>query len=332
MPLQAHDVLRKLSVLGVGIVVLLVAGAIAFTLTEDVSFWGGFVWSLDTVATVGSVPAPLDTGGEVVKVVLILLGVGTLFYALVTATEMVVAGDLGHLLAERQMRRMTEGLADHFIVCGFGRVGRQVARDLRAAGARYVIVDSQVSNREHVIGPGVRFICASPSDDGALRDAGIERARAVVACVDSDAENIFIALTARELRPDIAVVARASQEESESKLRRAGADRVVSPYKTSGTEMARLALHPNVTGAMDVAASYRLEEITVDERSAGAGKPLADVRGGAFVVGVLRADGAFLPQPAAELVLGGGDVVMAIGTPRTLERLESVFEADGRSE
>jgi voltage-gated potassium channel len=144
--------------------------------------------------------------------------------------------------------------------------------------------------------------------------------------VDSDAENIFIALTARELRPDIAVVARASQEESESKLRRAGADRVVSPYKTSGTEMARLALHPNVTGAMEVAASYRLEEITVDPRSTGAGKPLADVRGGAFVVAVRRADGEFLPQPAAELVLGGGDVVMAIGTPRTLERLESVFD------
>jgi voltage-gated potassium channel len=177
-----------------------------------------------------------------------------------------------------------------------------------------------------VVGPGVRFICASPSDDTALRDAGIERARAVVACVDSDAENIFIALTARELRPDIAVVARASQEESESKLRRAGADRVVSPYKTSGTEMARLALHPNVTGAMDVAASYRLEEITVDPRSAGAGQPLADVRGGAFVVAVRRAGGEFLPQPAAELVLGAGDVVMAIGTPRTLERLESVFD------
>jgi voltage-gated potassium channel len=327
MRLQPRDVLRKLALLGVAIAALLVAGAAAFALTEDVSPWTGFVWALDTVATVGSVPAPSDTAGEIVKVLLILLGVGTLFYALVTLTELVVAGELGGLLYERRMRRMTEGLSDHFIVCGFGRVGRQVARDLRAAGARYVIVDSNPANREHVGVPGVRFILASPSDDAALRDAGIERARAVVACVDSDAENIFIALTARELRPDIAVVARASQEESESKLRRAGADRVVSPYKASGTEMARLALHPNVTGAMEVATSYRLEEITVDAGSAGAGKPLADVRGGAFVVGVRRADGAFLPQPAAELVLAGGDVVMAIGTPRTLERLESVFEA-----
>jgi voltage-gated potassium channel len=330
MPLQSHDVLRKLAVLGVAILVLLLAGAAAFALSEGVSLWRGFLWSLDTVATVGSVPEPHDIAGQIVKVALILLGVGTLFYALVTMTDLVVAGELGSLLAERRMRRMTEGLTDHYIICGFGRVGRQVARDLRAAGARYIIVDADPANREHLVGPAVRFICASPSDDTALRDAGIERARAVVACVDSDAENIFIALTARELRPDIAVVARASEEESESKLRRAGADRVVSPYKTSGTEMARLALHPNVTGAMEVAASYRLEEITVDPRSAGAGKPLADVRGGAFVVAVRRADGQFLPQPAAEVVLGAGDVVMAIGTPRTLERLESVFEANAR--
>jgi voltage-gated potassium channel len=325
MSLQPRDVLRKLAMLGVAIVVLLIAGAIAFAVAEDVSPWLGFVWSLDTVATVGSVPAPRDTAGDIVKVVLILLGVGTLFYALVTATELVVAGDLGNLLAERRMRRMTEGLADHFIVCGFGRVGRQVARDLRAAGALYVVVDEDPANRDAAYAPGVRFILARPSDDEALRDAGIVRARAIVACVDSDAENIFIALTARELRPDIAIVARASQEEAESKLRRAGADRVISPYKASGSEMARLALHPNVTGTMDVAAEYRLEEITVQEGSAGVSQKVGDVRGGAFIVGVRHADGSFRPQPAAETVLLAGDVVMAIGTPRTLERLEALF-------
>jgi voltage-gated potassium channel len=326
MPVDSRDVLRRLAVLGLAICALLAAGTVGFCVTEDVGPWRGFVWSLDTVATVGSLPEPSDGAGQAVKVVLILLGVGTLFYALVALTELVVAGDLGGLLRERRMRRMIEGLSDHYIVCGFGRVGRQVARDLRAAGARYVVIDGDPANQAHLPGAGVRFIVATPSDDAALRDAGIDRARAVVACVDSDAENIFIALTARELRPDIAIVARASEEESESKLRRAGADRVVSPYKASGTEMARLALHPNVTGAMDVAAQYRLEEITVDARSTGAGRPLEDLRGGAFIVAVRRADGSFHPQPPAETVLGGGDVVMAIGTARTLSRLESLFE------
>ena len=146
--------------------------------------------------------------------------------------------------------------------------------------------------------------------------------------MDSDAENIFIALTARELRPDIAIVARASREENEKKLRRAGADRIISPYKSSGTEMARLALHPNVTGTMDVAAEYRLEEITVQAGSSGAEHTVGDVRGGAYIVGLRHVDGSFRPQPAADTLLAAGDVVMAIGTPRTLERLEELFTAD----
>jgi voltage-gated potassium channel len=325
--MHARDVFRRLAMLGLALVGLLAAGTVAYAIAEEADLWTSFVWVLDNVATTGAERAPTDTAGEIVKVVLTLLGVGTLFYALVATTELVVTGGLGTILSERRTRRMTERLRDHYIICGFGRVGRQVARDLRAAGAPYVVIDADPENREAAYAPGVRFILARPSDDEALREAGIERARAVVACVDSDAENIFIALSARELRPDIAIVARASQEEAESKLRRAGADRVISPYKASGTEMARLALHPNVTGTMDVAAEYRLEEITVQVGSVGAARTIGDVRGGSFIVGVRHADGSFRPQPAPETVLAEGDVVMAIGTQRTLERLEELFAA-----
>jgi voltage-gated potassium channel len=321
----SHDIIRRLTLLGLALCLLIAGGTVAYSLTEDQPLWESLTWTIDTVATTGSMRAPSDTAGQVVKVVLTFLGVGTLFYALVSLTELVVSGQLGTMLSERRARRMSERLTDHFIVCGFGRVGRQVARDLRAAGARYVVIDSEIANREAAYAPGVRFILARASDDEALREAGIERARAVIACVDSDAENIFISLTARELRPDIAIVARASEEEAENKLRRAGADRVISPYKSSGTEMARLALHPNVTGSKDVAAEYRLEEITVQPGSAGAERRVGDVRGGAFVVGVRHPDGAFRPQPGPETVLVEGDVVMAIGTPRTLERLEELF-------
>src|SRR3954449_4851194 len=320
-----RDAYRRLGILVAGLVGLIVAGTVAYSVAEDESLWNAFVWATDTIATTGAIRPPDDEAGEIIKVLLTFLGVGTLFYALIAVTELAVTGELGTILAERRARRMTERLRDHYIVCGFGRVGRQVARDLRAAGALYVVVDEDAANREAAYAPGVRFILARPSDDEALRDAGILRARAVVACVDSDAENIFIALTARELRPDIAIVARASQEEAESKLRRAGADRVISPYKSSGSEMARLALHPNVTGTMDVAAEYRLEEITVQTGSTGAARPVGDGRGGSFIVGVRHADGSFQPQPAAETLLREGDVVMAIGTPRTLERLERLF-------
>jgi voltage-gated potassium channel len=319
---------RRMAQLGVMIVALLAFGTIGFVVSEDVSAWSGFLWALDTVATVGSIPAPDDTGGQVVKVVLIVLGVGTLFYALVTVTEFFVAGHLGELLSERRMQKMIDSLSDHYIICGYGRVGRQVARDLRAAGARYVVIDESPENRELATGVGVRIISGPPSDDETLRAAGVIRARAVLACVDSDAENIFITLTARELNPDIAIVARASVEDSESKLRRAGANRVISPYKASGSEMARLALHPQVAGVVDVAAEYRLEEIQIAAGCEGAGQTVGDIRGGSFIVGVRRADGSFQPQPPAEVVLQAGDVVMAMGTPRTMDRLERLFDPE----
>lgn len=312
--------------LGLLIVLLLALGTAGFVLTEGLGAWDAFVLALDTIATTGSIAAPKDTGGEVVKVLLTLLGVGTLFYALVTVTELFVAGHLGDLLTQRRRQRLMDKTTDHFIVCGFGRVGRQVARDLRAAGARYVVIDTNpenVADAQSVV--GVRAIEDNPSDDDALRAAGIDRARAVVACVDSDAENIFITLSARELRADITIVARASDEDSESKLKRAGADRVISPYKSSGTEMARLALHPQVAGSVNVIDDYRLEELEVAPGAAGAGRAIADVRGGSMIV-ALRRDGQFQPQPAGDTVLQEGDVLVAMGTPSTMDRLEALFE------
>ena len=316
---------RRLGQLGVMIAVLLLAGTIGFVLTTDYGPFDAFVLSLDTIATIGSIPAPQNVSAELVKVALIIFGVGTLFYALVTVTEFFVAGHLAEILAERRTQKMIDSLSDHYIICGFGRVGRQVARDLDAAGAPYVVIDHNPRVSEFARAAGVRFLEGEPSDDELLRAAGIARARALVACMDSDADNIFTTLTARELRGDIAIIARASVEDSEKKLKRAGADRVISPYKASGTEMARLALHPQVSGAIDVAAEYRMEEIEVGAGCHGIGQTIGEVRGGAFIVGVRHADGSFQPVPAAETTLGAGDVVMALGTPKTLERLEALF-------
>jgi voltage-gated potassium channel len=319
--------------LGFAIAALLVLGTIAFSLSEHRSPWFGFRETVDTAATVGSVSQPHHVAGQIVQVAVIVLGVGTLFYALVSVTEFFVAGHLAELLAQRRMQRMIDSLTDHHIICGFGRVGRQVAHDLGAANAKYVIVDSTPNNRDLALGQGVgvRFIEGDASDDNVLLQAGIERARSLLACADSDAENIFITLTARELCPDIAIVARASVEDSEKKLKRAGADRVISPYKASGTEMARLALHPQVTGVVDVNTEYRLEEIVVELGAGGVNQTIGDVRGGAMIVGVRLADGSFNPQPAADTVLRPGDVLLAMGTPRTLDRLERLFALSGHA-
>jgi voltage-gated potassium channel len=243
VPQRSLPGLTRLALLSLVLLLLLAAGTVGYALTEGTSIGFGFVWALDTVATIGSIPEPQSSAGQIVKVALIVLGVGTLFYALVTVAEFFVAGHLSGLLDERRALKTIDSLNDHVLVCGFGRVGRQVARDLREAGRDFVVIDTDVEGtREHAEATGAPIIHGRASDDDVLREAGIMRAGGLIACVDDDAENVFITLSARELRADIAIVARASVEDTERKLRRAGADRVVSPYKESGSEMVRLAL------------------------------------------------------------------------------------------
>jgi voltage-gated potassium channel len=327
---QSLQFVERLAALVAAICLLLAVGTLGYVIAEGTSIGFGFVWALDTVATVGSIPEPASTAGQIVKVVLIVLGVGTLFYALVTVAEFFVAGHLAGLLEERRVLKKIDSLSDHVLICGFGRVGRQAARDLQAAGCDLVVLDNNPEQtREHAEAIGAPFIEGSPSDDEVLLSAGIMRAAGVMACVDSDAENIFIALTARELRSEITIVARASVEDSESKLRRAGADRIVSPYRESGAEMARSILHPQVTGVVEVAPEYRMEEIEVTAGASGAGRTLGEVRGEATIVALRRADGAVEPQPSPDEVLGEGDVLVAIGGARALERLEALMAPAG---
>ncbi len=304
---------------------VLLAGSVAYSLSQNVSVWHGFLFSLDTVATVGSAPEPTDLPGQLTKVLLIVLGVGTLFYALVTVTEFFVAGHLGEILEERRTLKKIEDLNGHHLICGFGRVGRQVARDLQTGGDRFVIIDSLDENQHIAEQMGAPFLQGRPSEDEMLKAAGIERAISVLACVDSDAENIFTCLTARELRSDITIVARASVEDSEKKLLRAGADRVISPYKSSGAEMARLALQPQVTGVVDVAPEYRMEEIDVSEGCQAEGMTIGQVRGTTSIAALRNTDGKVHPQPSSDTVLRAGDVLVAMGTVEALRKLEAMF-------
>jgi voltage-gated potassium channel len=322
---EVRQFMRRLGILLAALLVLVLAGTIGFVVIEGVSPGYGFEWTLDTVTTLGSIPDPPDTAGRALKVGLEVFGIGTLFYGLATVAEFFVSGQLSGVLEERRTEKMIDSFRNHYIVCGFGRVGRQVSRDLRVAGAQYVVIDPNPLNREAALSAGVPLIESEASDDEVLRQAGIERAQAVIACVDSDAENIFIALTARELRSDIFIIARASAEDSEKKLLRAGADRVISPYKTSGSEMARVALRPQVGGALDV-ADYRMEEIEVSPECEAVGRPLGEVSGGAVIVAIRHAEGQLETQPPAETVLKVGDMIIAMGPPAAVERLDRMFQ------
>ena len=320
--------MRRLTVLLCALAAVTVAGTVGFALTEGTSVPYSLWHTLDTITTVGSIAAPGDTGGRLVQVGLELFGIGTLFYGLATVAEFFVSGQLSGVLEERRMQKRIDSYSDHFIICGYGRVGRQVARDLRRAGAAFLVIDHNPETREAANADGVARIESEAADDEILGQAGIARARGIVACVDSDAENIFITLTARELREDILIIARASAEDSEKKLLRAGADRVISPYKTSGAEMARTALHPQVAGSVKV-ADYLIDEIEVPEGCEGVGRTVEEIRGGTMIVALIRAGGQTEPQPAPESIIQPGDKLMVLGTAEAVEQLERHFETAG---
>lgn len=324
---ELDSFMRRLGILLVALLALILAGTAGFAILEHVSGAYAFEWTMDTITTLGTIPDPHDTGGRILKVGLELFGIVTLFYGLATVAEFFVSGQLSGVLAERRTQKMIDSYTDHYIVCGFGRVGRQVARDLRAAGVRHVVIDPNPEHREAARVAEVPLIENEAADDEVLMQAGILRARGVIACVDSDAENIFIALTARELRADIRIIARASAEDSEKKMLRAGADRVISPYKTSGTEMARLAIHPQVGGTVQVAED-RVEEIEVSADCAGVGKTIEEIRGGSLILALRRSDGELAPQPEPQTVINAGDILVAIGSPGSLERLEALFQPE----
>lgn len=219
---------------------------------------------------------------------------------------------------------MSQALCDHIIVCGFGAVGRVVTRELQHAEARYVVIGTK-TDAELASILGIHVVRGDPAARDALLEAGIEHARALVACTGTDAQNLATTRTARELRADLVITACLVGESGEQELTRAGADSVVSPATAGGIELARRALHPATAAPRDGEAEFRVEELTVVADSTGAGHAISALRGGAFVVGLRRAGGTFLPLPPGEAVLRPGDTVMALGTQATLDRIEQLL-------
>ena len=227
-----------------------------------------------------------------------------------------------------------ERLNEHYIICGYGRVGRRVAAEFRESGIEYVVLDFSPDAIEAAGEAGDLFIEGTGTEDEDLLAAGLERARGLVASSDSDADNLYITLSARAARPNLLIVARASDEDAAKKLRLAGADRVVQPYSTAGKEMAKLVLRPQVAAFLDIVSTsggpeLRFEEIEVDETCEHAGQSIRDLRvrevTGAMIVALRKRDGTFDTTPDPDATLDVGDVIIAAGTPDELRRLEELF-------
>lgn len=226
----------------------------------------------------------------------------------------------------RRMEKTIERLRDHFIVCAYGRVGQAAARELEQERVPFLVIDRKAELEPEIERDGVPYLIADPTSEHVLRAAGVERGRGLLCALDSDAENVFIALTARSLNPGLFIVARAALPESVDRLQRAGADRVVSPYASSGRDMALQALRPHLMGSLELSTRgqrrVRLDEIFVDEGSDLDGRALGEACGSAVPVVIRRSDGTMVPNPTPDEVLRAGDVVMLLGDPSALRTVE----------
>lgn len=328
--------LRQFAVAVAAFVVLVIVGTVGFVVLLDDTPFDALFRTVNTIYTAGLFDAPESTGARIFTLLLVVGGVALFLYVFALLIELAVSGTIGGAWSERRIRRAVSRLDDHFIICGYGRVGRRIAEEFKQLGLRYVVVDTNPTSLKPARQRGDLVIEAGGTEAGALAQAGIETARGLVASSDSDVDNLYITLSAKAARPDLLVVARASTPDAAEKLRLAGADRVVQPYATAGLEMAKLAAKPQVAAFLDIATSaggpdLSMEEIEVTPACGRAGQSIRSLRirheTGALVIAVRTRDGAFEATPDPDAQLEEGDVLIAVGTVSELQRLEELFTA-----
>lgn len=318
---------------------VLAAGIAGYMAIEGWSLWDALYMTVITVTTVGYREIhPMSRAGEAFTIVLLMGGVGTVLYALTFVMARLVEGGLQERWFKRRHTRMLDNLTQHFIVCGFGRMGHIVASEFARERIPFVIIERDPGRMQEALDAGYLAVEADASSEDVLRRVRIDTARGFIAAVSTDAENVYAVLTARLMRPDLYIIGRAETEDARAKLVKAGADRVISPYHIGGVHLAQTALRPAVVDFVQLATSSEnlelaMEQIRIDPASVLAGQSIVQAnlrqRFGVIVVGIKRADGRMDFNPAPEAAMRGGDDLVVLGRPDSLHALEAAA-AGGR--
>ncbi|MGH9593876.1 MAG: potassium channel family protein [Bryobacteraceae bacterium] len=327
---------RRLILIAAGMALVLAGGTAGFVWIEGYPVFDAFYMTLTTVTTVGyGEIRSLSQAGRIFNSFLILFGVIIMLLAIGAMTQTVIELELNQFFGKRRIKGMIEKLEGHIILCGFGRVGRGAADELRQAGVRFVVVDNDEERVERAIHNGMLAVLADASRDETLKEVGIDRATGLIATLASDADNLFVIMTAKTLNPNLQLSARVAEESSENKMRRAGADFVFAPYNTTGHRMAQALLKPHVLQFLDFTTQKNMglevgiEQVRVAERSSYAGRTLAemDIRRdtGVIVLAIRKSTGEMSFNPAAEAKVAAGDHLIAMGEPKQLRRLEQLL-------
>jgi len=321
-------------IFAVALLVLVVAwGTAGYMLIEGWSAWDAFYMTIITVTTVGYREIhELSRAGQAFTVAVLLSGVGAALYTFTLLATVIVEGGIPGRLQRWRRRRMLDTIKDHFIICGYGRIGSMIAQQFRRQNVPYVIVERDPDRLQTAIEAGALAVEADASREDVLKRVGIARARGFIAAVGTDAENVYAVLSARVLRPDLFIVGRAETEDATVKLKRAGADRVISPYQIGAVQMAQTALRPAVVDFVELATNadnleLAMEEITIASDSELADRSILDAnlrqRFGVIVVGIQREDRRMEFNPEPEVAIRAGDKLVVLGRPDSLKRLET---------
>jgi voltage-gated potassium channel len=310
-------------------------GTLGFILIEHYPVFDAFYMTLITISTVGYGEVhPLSYAGRVFNSFLIFFGVTVMLLAVGGMTQAIIELELNQYFGKRRTKKMIDHLKDHYIVCGFGRVGRGAAVELQRASAKFLVVDRSEDKVEWAMKLGMLAVLADATDDVTLREAGVLRAKGLIATLQSDADNLFVILSAKALKPSLLVSARIASEQSEKKMRLAGADYVFAPYDMTGNRMAQVMLKPHVSQFIDfttkdIGLDVGIEQVRVSATCEFASKTLQQMQIrrelGVIVLAIRKTDGRMLFNPPAEAEIEGGDFLIAMGESANLRRLEQML-------
>ncbi len=328
---------RRAALVGGLLISSLGFGTIGFMVVEGYPAFDAFYMTLITVATVGYMEIhPLSHAGRVFNSFLILFGVSAVFFGVGALTQTIIELELQDTFGKRRRKRVIDGLKDHYIICGFGRVGRHAAFELQRTGVPFVIIDRSEPRAEMARQAGMHVLVADSTRDESLRQAGILRARGLVSALATDADNVFVILSAKTLNPNLTVVTRASEEEAEQKLRLAGADTVFAPFSMAGHRLAQALVRPHVSTFLDFATTamgldVAIEQVEVARSSEVIAKSLKELHlsrdYGVIVMAIKKAGGEMLFNPPAESTIAAGDYLIAMCAIENLQKLEKLVTA-----
>lgn len=327
--LRRRSSLWKISLWVLAVTVLTLISAVGYVVLEGWSFYDGIYMAVTTLTTTGFREVhPMDQGGQIWTMAVSMAGIGVIFGTVGIAAEAFMAEWASGERGARRMQDNIDRLRNHYVVCGYGRVGSLVARQLRAEGAEVVVLDSDVDSLASAKDEGFHVVPGDGTSDEVLTMAGVARAQGLVACIDSDANNVYVTLTARALNPGLFIVGRASVPGVIAKLKQAGADRAISPYMMAGRRLAHLVTRPGVMDFIDSALSsadldYSIEEVVIGSGSPMAGWSVGALRErGVFTLAVGGVGGAIEHNPPDARVLAVGDHLIVSGATDQLQVLD----------